>query len=79
MKKVNSREFQKAFSKVAEELGQGETIEITRHGKSFGFFTKGPGRAPTRMPDFASALSSAPFIGSVGEKMIAETLDESVS
>lgn len=79
MKKVNAREFQKAFSRVAEELGQGETVEITRRGKSFGFFTKAPGRAPVKMPDFASALSSAPFIGTAGERILAETLDEAVS
>jgi hypothetical protein len=63
MKKVNAREFQKAFSKVAEGLGEGETVEITRRGKSFGFFTKGSARVAARMPDFAAALSSAPFIG----------------
>ena len=79
MKKVNAREFQKAFSKVAENLGQGETVEITRRGKSFGFFTKGPGRAPALMPDFAGNLGNIPMIGSAGERIMAETLDESVS
>jgi hypothetical protein len=79
MKKVNSREFQKAFSKVAEQLGDGETVEITRRGKSFGFFTKGASRAPLKMPNFAAALSSAPFIGAAGESIMAETLDEAVS
>ena len=79
MKKVNAREFQKAFSKVAGELAQGETVEITRRGKSFGFFTKAPGCVPLKMPDFAAALSSAPFIGAAGERMMAETLDEAVS
>lgn len=79
MKKVNAREFQKAFSKVAEQLAQGETVEITRRGKSFGFFTKGSARVAGRMPDFAAALSSAPMIGEAGERMMAETLDEAVS
>lgn len=76
MKRVNAREFQKAFSKVAETLAQGETVEITRRGKSFGFFTKAPGRAAVKMPDFAAALSSAPFVGAAGERIMAETLDE---
>lgn len=79
MKKVNAREFQKAFSKVAEGLGQGETVEITRHGKSFGFFTKAPGRAAGRMPDFAGNLGSVPLIGPAGEAIMAQTLDEPVS
>jgi hypothetical protein len=79
MKKVNAREFQKAFSKVTGQLAQGETVEITRRGKSFGFFTKAPGRAAVKMPDFAAALSGAPFIGAAGERLMAETLDEAVS
>ena len=48
MKKVNAREFQKAFSKVAQELGDGETVEVTRRGRSLGFFTKGSVRAAAR-------------------------------
>jgi hypothetical protein len=79
MKKVNAREFQKAFSKVTEELGQGETVEITRHGKPLGFFTKAPGRAPAIMPDFAGNLASIPFIGRAGEQILAMTLDEPIS
>ncbi|MGZ8939723.1 MAG: type II toxin-antitoxin system Phd/YefM family antitoxin [Limisphaerales bacterium] len=79
MKKLNAREFQKAFSKVADELRQGETVEITRYGKSLGYFTRSPGRAPVKMPDFAAALSSVPFIGSAGERIMAETLDEAIS
>jgi len=79
MKIVNAREFQKAFSKVTQELGQGETVAITRHGKPLGFFTKAPERAPARMPDFAANLASVPFVGSAGEQMMTETLDEPVS
>jgi antitoxin (DNA-binding transcriptional repressor) of toxin-antitoxin stability system len=78
MKKVNARAFQKAFSKVAQNLGQGETVQVTRHGKPFGFFTKAPERTPERMPDFAANLSNIPFIGPVGDQMIAKALDESL-
>ena len=74
MKKVNAREFQKAFSKVTEELRQGETVEITRYGKSFGYFTRAPGRALVKMPDFAAALLSVPFIGKAGERIMDETV-----
>jgi hypothetical protein len=79
MKTVNAREFQKAFSKLAQELGQGETVAITRHGKPLGFFTKAPEKAPGRMPDFAANLGSVPFVGSLGEQMMTEILDEPVS
>lgn len=79
MKKVNAREFQKAFSKVAQRLGQGETVEVTRRGKPFGFFTRAPERAPQTMPDFAANLANLPLIGPAGEEMLAMTLDEPVS
>ena len=79
MKKVNAREFQKAFSKVAQQLGQGETVEVTRRGKSLGFFTKAPERAPGKMPDFAANLSKIPLIGSAGEQIMATILDEPLS
>jgi hypothetical protein len=79
MKKVNAREFQKAFSKVTQELGQGETVEVTRHGKPLGFFTKAPERAPGMMPDFSANLANVPAIGPAGEQILAMTLDEPVS
>lgn len=79
MKKVNAREFQKAFSKVAQRLGQGETVEVTRHGKPLGFFTKAPERAPAIMPDFSANLAKVPLIGSAGEQILAMTLDEPIS
>lgn len=79
MKKVNAREFQKAFSKVAQQLGRGETVEVTRRGKPFGFFTRVPERAPKRMPNFAANLAKLPLVGPAGEEMIAMTLDEPVS
>lgn len=79
MKTVNAREFQKGFSKVTQELSQGETVAVTRRGKPLGFFTKAPERAAAHMPDFAANLGNLPFIGPAGEKIIAETLDEPVS
>jgi len=79
MRTVNAREFQKAFSKVAQQLGQGETVAITRRGKPLGFFTKAPERTPAHMPDFATNLASVPFIGTVGERIMTEILDEPIS
>jgi hypothetical protein len=79
MKKVNAREFQKAFSKVAQDLAQGETVEVTRHGKPFGFFTKAPERAPGIMPDFSGNLAHVPFIGPAGEQILAMIVDEPLS
>lgn len=79
MKTVNARAFQKEFSKVAQELSCGETVAVTRRGKPLGFFTKAPERSPGRMPDFAANLFNLPPIGSKGEKIMAETLDEPVS
>jgi antitoxin (DNA-binding transcriptional repressor) of toxin-antitoxin stability system len=79
MKKVNAREFQKAFSKVAQELGQGETVEVTRHGKPLGFFTKARERRAALMPDFAANLAAVPLIGRAGEQIMAMTLDEPLS
>ena len=79
MKKVNAREFQKAFSKVTHQLGQGETVAVTRHGKPLGFFTKAPERPPGKMPDFSANLAKVPFIGAAGEQITAMMLDEPVS
>jgi hypothetical protein len=79
MKKVNAREFEKAFIKVVQQLGQGETVEVTRRGKSLGFFTKAPERAPGKMPDFAANLLKVPLIGSAGEQIMAAILDEPLS
>jgi hypothetical protein len=79
MKQVNAREFQKGFSKVAEELGQGESVTVTKHGKPLGFFTKAPAAQAGAMPDFAANLANVPFVGPAGEKILAETADEPVS
>lgn len=79
MRKVNAREFQKAFSKVAQELGQGETVAVTLRGKPLGFFTKARERSAAVMPDFAANLASVPFIGPAGERIMAEALDEPLS
>lgn len=78
MKQVNARVFQKAFSKVAEELAQGETVAVTKHGKPLGFFTKAPASSDSAMPDFEANLAGVPFIGSLGEKIIADAMNESV-
>jgi antitoxin (DNA-binding transcriptional repressor) of toxin-antitoxin stability system len=78
MKQVNAREFQKTFSKVADELNGGETVAVTKHGKPLGFFTKAPVRTPAKMPDFAGNLARLPMIGPAGGEILADVVDESV-
>ena len=79
MKQVKSREFQKAFSKVAEELKQGETVEVTKRGEPLGYFTKAPIRAVIKMPDFETNLAAVPLIGQAGEKIISDVVDARLS
>jgi antitoxin (DNA-binding transcriptional repressor) of toxin-antitoxin stability system len=79
MKQVNAREFQKSFSKVAEQLAQGETVEVTKHGKALGFFTKARARTAVRMPDFAANLAHVPSVGPAGEQLLAEVIDAPLS
>jgi hypothetical protein len=79
MRQVNAREFQKAFCKVAEELGQGETVTVTKHGKLLGFFTKAPAQAPSAMPDFEANLAGTPFIGAIGDRIMSQVTDNPLS
>ena len=80
MKEVNAREFQKTFSKLTTELGQGQTIAITKKGKPLGFFTKAPARTRrVRMPDFAANLAHMPYDQQEAERIVREVLDEPVS
>src|SRR5512133_3813423 len=79
MKNVNAREFQKAFSKVAEELQEGQTIAVTKRGKPLGFFTKAPAGQRVAMPDFAGNLQSVPYSTDAAERFIREITDEPLS
>lgn len=79
MKRVNARDFQKGFSKVADSLVQGQTIAITRRGKPLGFFTKAPGKATLSMPDFAANVADMPYAPEQAEKIVREVIDEPIS
>lgn len=79
MRQVNAREFQKAFSKVADKLAQGETVAVTKHGKPLGFFTKAPAQGASVMPDFAANLAGVPLIGGTGQRIMSQVLDDPLS
>lgn len=71
MKKVTAREFQKRFGKVAKQLPEGQTIQVTNHGKPLGFFTKAAPRK-TKMPDFLSNLQYPGADPRLGEQILKE-------
>src|SRR5438270_11910239 len=69
MKKVNSREFQKSFSKLTKSLKPGESIEVTKHGKPIVQVTKAQQRS-VKLPDFAKNLKECGIPKSIGNKML---------
>lgn len=66
MKKINSREFQKHFSELTTGLKNGQTVEITRHGKTIGKFTRIDARK-NKMPDFLAELRKHTYPSEVGD------------
>ena len=78
MRQVNAREFQKAFSKVADELEQGQTITITKRGKPLGFFTKAPAANTVPMPDFAANLAPMPYAPEDAQRIVQEVMDDPI-
>jgi antitoxin (DNA-binding transcriptional repressor) of toxin-antitoxin stability system len=68
MKKINARVFQKEFGKVADGLKPGETVEITRHGKSVGQFTRTPRHV--KMPDFLALLEKHSCTPALGDRLL---------
>ena len=57
MKKITARQFQKEFGKIAANLREGQSLEVTMHGRALGQFTKKT--RPIPMPDFVSMLEGA--------------------
>ncbi len=74
MKKVNSPQFPKQFSKLASNLKPSQTGPITKHGKPFVQVVK-RGKHLVKMPDFAKNLRDCGFRKSVGNKMLKELYD----
>jgi len=77
MKRVTAREFQKEFGKLAKALPEGQTMEITLHGKPLGEFTKGP-RRKVKMPDFLENLRQTGCDPKLGDRLL-EEFDASLS
>jgi antitoxin (DNA-binding transcriptional repressor) of toxin-antitoxin stability system len=74
MKKIAAREFQKRFGQIAQSMREGQTLEVTMHGKSIGRFTRNRTR-PRRMPDFVSLLERESCSKELGDQILREFHD----
>lgn len=74
MKKISSREFQKRFSDITNTLKNGQAVEITRHGKTIGRFTKASGKK-LKMPDFWAELQKHTYPIEFGNQLLKEFND----
>ena len=77
MKRITAREFQKSFGKLARSLANGQTVEITLHGKPLGAFTKGTQRK-LKAPDFLENLRGTGCDPELGDRVL-EEFNESLS
>ena len=71
MKRVTAREFQKEFGKLTKSLPEGQTMEITLHGKPLGEFTKGP-RRKVQLPNFLENLRKTGCDPRLGDQLLQE-------
>jgi antitoxin (DNA-binding transcriptional repressor) of toxin-antitoxin stability system len=71
MKQISARDFQKEFGKVTKALPEGQTIEITLHGKPLGEFTKGE-RRKVELPDFLGNLRKTGCDPKLGDALLEE-------
>jgi hypothetical protein len=74
MKKVNSRDFQKRFGQIADDLKEGQAIHVTKHGKVLGKFTKAPTRR-IKTPDFLKELQTHSYSKELGSQILKEFHD----
>ena len=74
MKKVTAREFQHGFSKLTAGLQPGQTVQITKHGKPQGLYTKVPAQRIKR-PDFLANLRRLGYSEQVGESLFQKFYD----
>jgi hypothetical protein len=73
MRKINARDFQKSFGKITDGLRAGETVQITKHGKVVGRFTKE--RKAVKWPDFLAYLEKHSCPPEVGNQLLKEFND----
>jgi hypothetical protein len=71
MKQVTAREFQKSFGKLAKALTEGQTVQITLHGKPLGEFTKSIKRK-VRTPDFLANVRDTGCDPKLGDRLLEE-------
>jgi hypothetical protein len=69
---ITAREFQHGFGGMAHALKPGESITVTKRGKTLGYFT----RASTRKaPDYLAKLKKFGHSRKVGQKLIERICD----
>ena len=74
MKKVTAREFQIRFSKLSDHLQPGQAVQVTKHGKPHGIYTKIPAQRIKR-PDFLANLKKSGCSEAVGESLFQKFYD----
>ena len=72
-KTITSREFQHRFANLSSALKPGESIVVTRHGKTLGLFTKAPKHQTA--PDYLANLEKLGHSAQVGQNVIEEICD----
>jgi hypothetical protein len=70
-KSLSSREFLHGFKELCDRLKAGETINVTRHGKTLGSFTKETA-GKRKAPDYLANLQKLGGSTVVGQKVIDE-------
>jgi antitoxin (DNA-binding transcriptional repressor) of toxin-antitoxin stability system len=71
MKTVTAREFQKQFGHLARKMAEGQSMQVTNHGKPLGVFTRvTPRRVKT--PDFLANLQKTGGSSKLGDKILEE-------
>ncbi len=71
MKEISAREFQKLFGRLTKAMAEGETVQVTHHGKPLGQFTKAvPRRVKT--PNFWANLKKAGGDPKLGDQILEE-------
>jgi len=75
MKKITARDFQKKFGSIDSKMRPGESLEVTRHGKPSGRYTKA-GHRPVKIPNISKRVALQPIDPKVGGRLIREYIGE---
>lgn len=75
MKKVTSRQFQKAFAKLNASLKPGEVVQITKHNKPIGQFSKTITERRRRLPNLLANLENLSYTPEEGAQMLQKVND----